>query len=118
MLASTSPAGAFGGWIKCYWLACSLALFVLLAVVLLLTYWEDPARPAALLGFLAVMLLVGSTAEYLRTTQQGLLLLQELLRRQNELGIKFSVRASHGRARVQVANIGAPGAVVTRVVVR
>lgn len=117
-MPSTPPAGAGQSWLQRYWLPAALALFMLLAVVLFLQYRDDPARPAALLGFLAAMLLLGVTAEYVRTNQQSLRLLREHLRRQDELGIKFSVRPSRGRARVQVANIGAPTAIVTRAVVR
>lgn len=117
-MPSTTPADADQGWLQRYWLAVSLALFMLLAVVLFLQYRDDPARPAALLGFLAAMLLLAVTAEYVRTNQQSLRLLREHLRRQDELGIKFSVRPSHGRARLLVANIGAPSAIVTRVVAR
>ncbi len=105
-------------WLERYWLAAGLALFMLLAVLLFLQYWSDPARPAPLLAFLATVLLVAVTAEYVRANQQSLRVLQELARRQYELGIKFSVRACHSRARVRVVNIGLPNAMVTRVVVR
>ncbi len=117
-MSSTTPAGDDRSWLQRYWLPAGLASFMLLAVGLFLQYRDDPARPAALLGFLAAMLLMAVTVEYVRTNQQSLRLLREQLRRQDELGIKFSVRPSHGRARLQVANIGAPSAIVTRAVVR
>ena len=116
---SQETSGGPGEWLARYWLAATLALFMLLAVGLFLQYWNEPYKPAALLGFLAMLLLVAVTAEYARANQQSLKLLRDLsLLRQHELGVKFSLRACQGRARVRVTNIGAPNAIVTRVLVR
>ncbi|HYX69427.1 MAG TPA: hypothetical protein VE825_09865 [Terriglobales bacterium] len=109
---------ATGEWLRRYWLAGSLAVFMLLAVVLFLEYWNEPSKPAALLAFLAGVLLVGVTAEYARANQESLKLLREQWRRQQALGVKFSLRACQGRARVRVTNIGVPNVIVTRAVIR
>lgn len=115
---SREQHGATGGWLGRYWLAFALGLFLLLAVVLFLQYWNEPFRPAALLIFMASVLLLAVTAEYARANQQSLKLLQEQSRRQNQLGVKFSLRACQGRARVRVVNIGVLNAIVTQAVVR
>lgn len=118
MVHSQEVPGGAGEWVRRYWLAGSLALFMLLAVALFIQYWNEPYKPAALLGFLASVLLVAVTSEYLRANQQSLKLLRELSRRQSELGVRFSLRACQGRARVRVTNIGVPNVIVTRAVIR
>lgn len=116
--SSSEVSGGAGDWLRRYWLAGSLALFMLLAVALFIQYWNEPYKPAALLGFLASVLLVAVTAEYVRANQQSLKLLRQMSRRQSEMGVRFSLRACQGRARVRVTNIGVPNVIVTRAVIR
>jgi len=83
-------------------------------------YWTNSAQTqavAAVAGFLATILLIGVTREYVRTNQETLKLLAAQWEQQHTPTFRFGVKASNGYARVWVANLGVANFMVTKVVV-
>jgi hypothetical protein len=107
-------------WLKKNWAFVTLGLVVVAAIVLFVKFWADTNRLAALgalFGFIVTALLVGITIEYVRTNQSTLRLLKEQWKAQNEVEVKFGVRAHNEVAQVWVLNYGLPNVVVTKLLV-
>ena len=107
-------------WLKQNWLFLILGLVVVVAAVLFVAFWADINRLAALgslFGFIVTALLVGITIEYVRTNQSTLRLLKEQWKAQNEVEVKFGLRAHGDGAQVWVLNYGLPTLVVTKLLV-
>src|SRR5260370_3285488 len=93
--------------------ACALAFFLL--------YWSDPVKAqvvGAFFGFLAALILVGITWEYVRINQKSLSLQQAQWEQQNRVVLRFGVKRYQGRAQLWVANIGKTDFLITEVLVR
>lgn len=104
-------------WFNRNWAFLTLVLVVAAAIFLFVTYWSDTNRLAALgslFGFIVAALLVGITIEYVRTNQSTLKLLKTQWKAQNEIEVKFGLRARNEAAQVWVLNYGLPNVVVTK----
>jgi hypothetical protein len=107
-------------WLKQNWSLLALGLVVVVAIVLFIAFWADINRIAALgslFGFIVTALLVFVTIEYVRTNQSTLHLMKEQWKAQNEVEVKFGLRAHGEVAQVWVLNYGLPNVVVTKVLV-
>jgi hypothetical protein len=107
-------------WLKQKWAFLALGLIVVAAIRLFGAFWADTNRLAALgslFGFIVTALLVGITIEYVRTNESTLRLLKEQWKAQNEVEVKFGVRAHDDVAQVWVLNYGLPNVVVTKLLI-
>lgn len=107
-------------WLKKNWSFLTLAVVVLVPIVLFGKFWGDSNRLAALgslFGFIVTALLVGITIEYVRTSQSTLRLLKAQWKAQNEVEVKFGLRAHGEVAQVWVLNYGLPNIVVTKLLI-
>jgi hypothetical protein len=108
-------------WLKHNWAFLALGLVVTSAIGLFVAYWNKTDRLAALaslFGFIVTALLVGITIEYVRTNQSTLRLLKAQWKAQNEVQIKFGLRAHGDVAQVWVLNYGMANVVFTKLVVQ
>src|SRR5579863_6489718 len=107
-------------WLRKNWSFLTLGLVVVVAIVLFYKFRADSGRLAALgslFGFIVTALLVGITIEYVRTNQSTLRLMKEQWKAQNEVEVKFGLRAHGDVAQVWVLNYGLPNVVVTKILV-
>jgi hypothetical protein len=96
-------------------------VLVISALTVFAHYWGDPVRAqavGALLGFLAAMILVGVTWEYVRINQKSLSLQQAQWDQQNKVVLRFGIRRYHGKAQIWVANIGKTDFLISELLVR
>lgn len=107
-------------WLRQYWAFLTLGVAVLAAIILFARYWADSNRLAAfgsLFGFIVTAVLVGITIEYVRTNQSTLRLLRKQWKAQNEIEVKFGLRAHSDAAQVWVLNYGVANVVLTKLLV-
>jgi hypothetical protein len=107
-------------WLTRNWASPALLLVVVAATVLFYLYWSDSSRLAALaslLGFIITAVLVATTIEYVRINQKTLGLLKAQWKAQNEIEVKFGLRAHAETAQVWALNYGLANVVLTKLLV-
>jgi hypothetical protein len=80
-------------FLRKYWFIILMALFSLLGILLLITYWAEPQKSqtvAAFLSFIATAILLSVTWLYVRTTQAQLNLMREQWEEGRKPRITFS----------------------------
>ena len=85
-----------------------------------ISFWNDSNRLASLgslFGFIIAALLVAITIVYVHTNQKTLELLQEQWEFQNEIRVKFGLRARNGEPQVWILNYGSRDVVVTKILI-
>lgn len=110
-------------WLKQNWMFLAVSLFITVAIVLFVVYRvyrADTNRLVPLLSlfsFIVTAFLVIITAEYVRTNQITLKLLETQWKAKNEVEVKFGLRARHDAAQVWVLNYGLANVVLTKILV-
>jgi len=107
-------------WLKNNWTFIALGLVMAVAIALFAVYRGDTNKLAALgslFGFIVTALLVGITIKYVRTNESTLKLLKAQWKAQNEVEVKFGLRARGDAAQVWSLNYGLPNVVLTKFLV-
>jgi hypothetical protein len=107
-------------WFKHNWPFLTLGVILVIAVGFFVAFWNDSNRLASLgslFGFIIAALLVAITIVYVHTNQKTLELLQEQWEFQNEVRVKFGLRARNGAPQVWILNYGSRDVVVTKILI-